>query len=225
MLSSAAVMLVASGCCHRYKHRRMMMMKHYGMMKHHGMKKKGCGGKYGRRGCKGKRGKGCCLAKKLLCPKKVLKCAKCLKLDKDQITKLHGILKRAMAKKIEFKLAKIRIKARMKVEWLEDNPDGAKIGTMLQQIVELKSKKMKQKLALLLEVRKVLTTEQYQKLIVMKMGRCGKGKGGCGGKSWGRGGCDKKPCCGGRGGCDKRPCRGGKPCPAGGPGRLPKRAI
>ena len=97
-------------------------------------------------------------------------------------------------------------------------------GMTLQQIVDLKSKKMKQKLALLLEVRKVLTTEQYQKLIVMKMGRCGKGKGGCGkgtggckGKRWGRGGCDKKPCCKGRGG----PCRGGRPCPPGGPGKLP----
>ena len=195
-------MVLATGCCRRGKWHHMKYMKHR-MMKMQGMhggamqKKKGP-------------------MARLLCPKKLLKMKKCLKLTDDQEKKLQDLIKQGKAIQREHRLGKRRIMARMMVEWLEDSPDATKLGTLTQTMAEHKMGLMKKKLALRLAVRAVLTLEQWRQLLSKKMGRGHKGRGGMGRGGMGRGGC-KGMMRGGGMGCAG--CKGGMRGGRGGFGR------
>lgn len=163
----ASLSLLASACCHRPCHSFPRAGYHH----HHAGMRGGCDCARGQRrmGRRGKMGHGRHLKKlgapKLLCAKLLTLHAKLLGLNPDQIAKLKTIRKAAMASHGALRLAKKRIFTALRVEWLKDQPDAAKIQKLVKELTSVMQKGITTMAGYLLQVQAVLTPAQYKKLL------------------------------------------------------------
>ena len=142
-------------------------------------------------------------APKGLCPMKLTLCAKELGITADQTAKLKALFMGAHKNMAAGRISAKRAFLLLKLEWLADAPDAAKLGTQGQALWNQGRAKLLAKLAMKLAMQKLLTPAQWKKVRTCK--GCHKGgRGGCGG-------------CKGKGHPCKAPCKGGRkaPCHAG----------
>ena len=146
------------------------------------------------------------------CPKKLFRCSK-LAITADQKTQFKTLFKGMWKNMGAGMLSAKRAMLMLKLEWLADAPDAAKLGTQGQALWKQVSTKILAKLAMKLAMQKMLTPEQWKKVRTCKS--CCNGKrGGSKGKGSDCKGCKGcKQRCKGCKGHRKHPCKGGGGAP------------
>lgn len=110
--------------------------------------------------------------------------AKALGLSEAQVKQMKAIREKQQADMGKLRLEKQRLRAQMRVEWLKDAPDQAKLRSLGQQLSKVGAEKAKLRLETRLKMSNVLTPAQRTKAKTLGIGP---GNGFGGGKGMGRG--------------------------------------
>lgn len=140
--------------------------------------------------------------------------AKAIGLSDAQVKQMKAMRDKQQADMGKLRLQKQRIRAQMRVEWLKDAPDQAKLRSLSQQMSKVEAEKAKMRLEMRLKMSSVLTPAQRAKAKTLGIGPGSGPRGGKGmGRGFGRGGGHGK---GMRGGGGRGRRGGGGACGFGG---------
>lgn len=115
------------------------------------------------------------------------KMMKALDLDKDQLAKMRKLRSGMKRKMIEQRSIVDLARLDFQEELQKDKPDTAKLNKLIDQIAEAKAQKTRARLTMHVEMTKILTQEQKQKMLE-RMGSRMMGSGGGMGHGKGYGG-------------------------------------